>query len=73
MLYVIETTYKSDLIKMDMRISNIKEYNDLIRPIVIVTKIISIWPLDRGCSKKTIILRNCHTAAMFFMVIKETN
>ncbi|KAK2584228.1 hypothetical protein KPH14_006643 [Odynerus spinipes] len=54
---------------MDMRLSNAKEYDDLVKPIVIATKIISIWPLDRESGKKAIILRNCHTAAMFFMVL----
>ncbi|KAL2726659.1 odorant receptor 13a-like isoform X2 [Vespula squamosa] len=46
-----------------------EEYNDLIRPIMIATKIISVWPLDKDSTRTAVILRNLHTVVMFFMVI----
>ncbi|XP_043583167.1 odorant receptor 13a-like isoform X3 [Bombus pyrosoma] len=46
-----------------------KEYDELIKPIMITAKIISIWPLEEDSSKGTILLRRFHLFCMFFLAV----
>ncbi|XP_047351725.1 odorant receptor 82a-like isoform X1 [Vespa velutina] len=45
------------------------EYNNLIKPVMITTKIMSVWPLDKDSTRTAVILKNLHTVAMFLMII----
>lgn len=53
---------------MNTQLFAVDEYNNLIRPIMIATKIMSIWPLDKDSNRTAVILKNLHTVAMFLMV-----
>ncbi|XP_071868723.1 odorant receptor 13a isoform X2 [Bombus fervidus] len=46
-----------------------KEYDELIKPIMITAKIISIWPLAEDSSKGAILFRRFHLFCMFFLTI----
>ncbi|KAG9433844.1 odorant receptor 13a isoform X1 [Apis mellifera carnica] len=46
-----------------------EEYDQLIKPIMITGKIISIWPLAENSSRITITFRRFHLFCMFFLVI----
>ncbi|XP_050590058.1 odorant receptor 13a-like isoform X2 [Bombus affinis] len=46
-----------------------KEYDELIKPIMITAKIISIWPLEEDSSKGTILFRRFHLFCMFFLTV----
>ncbi|XP_043668364.1 odorant receptor 13a-like isoform X2 [Vespula pensylvanica] len=54
---------------MNTQLFAVDEYNNLIKPIMIATKIISVWPLDKDSTRTAVILQNLHTVAMFLMVI----
>ncbi|XP_015177210.1 PREDICTED: odorant receptor 13a-like [Polistes dominula] len=54
---------------MNIQYINFQEYDKLIKPIMITTKIISVWPLDKDSTRITQIFRNLHTFAMFAMII----
>lgn len=45
-----------------------EEYDQLIKPIMITGKIISIWPLAENSSRITITFRRFHLFCMFFLV-----
>ncbi|XP_068981850.1 odorant receptor 13a-like isoform X1 [Bombus flavifrons] len=46
-----------------------KEYDELIKPIMITAKIISIWPLEEDSSKGTILFRRFHLFCMFLLAV----
>ncbi|XP_029046731.2 odorant receptor 13a-like [Osmia bicornis bicornis] len=46
-----------------------KEYNTLIKPIMLTAKIISIWPLAENSSRGTILFRKFHLFSMFLLVV----
>ncbi|XP_060826379.1 odorant receptor 13a-like isoform X2 [Bombus pascuorum] len=46
-----------------------KEYDELIKPIMITAKIISIWPLAEDSSKGAILFRKFHLFCMFFLTV----
>ncbi|XP_003491416.1 odorant receptor 13a-like isoform X2 [Bombus impatiens] len=46
-----------------------KEYDELIKPIMITAKIISIWPLEEDSGKGTILFRRFHLFCMFFLAV----
>ncbi|XP_003705207.1 odorant receptor 13a [Megachile rotundata] len=54
---------------MNIRPFSEKEYNQLIKPIMLTAKIISIWPLAENSSTGTIMLRRFHLFSMFFLVV----
>ncbi|XP_050486366.1 odorant receptor 13a-like [Bombus huntii] len=46
-----------------------KEYDELIKPIMITAKIISIWPLEEDSGKGTILFRRFHLFCMFLLAV----
>ncbi|CAK9808755.1 Odorant receptor 13a [Anthophora plagiata] len=46
-----------------------REYDQLIRPIMLTAKIISIWPLAENSGRGTILFRRFHLFCMFFLVV----
>ncbi|XP_077265636.1 odorant receptor 13a isoform X2 [Temnothorax americanus] len=46
-----------------------KEYDDLIKPIMIATKFVCFWPLNRDHSTSAERFRTCHLLLTFFVVI----
>ncbi|CAK9808753.1 Putative odorant receptor 92a [Anthophora plagiata] len=45
-----------------------REYDQLIRPIMLTAKIISIWPLAENSGRGTILFRRFHLFCMFFLI-----
>ncbi|XP_017790629.1 PREDICTED: odorant receptor 13a-like [Habropoda laboriosa] len=54
---------------MNARPYNNKEYDELIRPIMLTAKIISIWPLAENSATGAILFRRFHLLCMFFLVV----
>ncbi|CAK9822697.1 Odorant receptor 13a [Anthophora retusa] len=54
---------------MSVQPYNNKEYDQLIRPIMLTAKIISIWPLAENSGRGTILFRRFHLFCMFFLVV----
>ncbi|KYM96495.1 Kinesin-like protein KIF16B [Cyphomyrmex costatus] len=46
-----------------------KEYDELIKPIMVVTKFVSFWPLEKNHSTNAKMFRTCHVIWLFFLFI----
>ncbi|XP_011697074.1 PREDICTED: odorant receptor 13a-like [Wasmannia auropunctata] len=54
---------------MERQVSADKEYYDLIKPIMVAAKFISIWPLERDHSTRAKLFKTCHVLWLFFTII----
>ncbi|XP_032668798.1 odorant receptor 13a-like [Odontomachus brunneus] len=45
------------------------EYDNFIKPIRMVSKLISIWPLEKYHTAKASFLKNCHLIGLFFVLL----
>lgn len=44
------------------------EYDNFIKPVRMVSKLISIWPLEKDHTAKASFFKNCHLIGLFFVV-----
>lgn len=55
---------------MESQVYPDKEYDDLIKPIIVATKFVSFWPLERDHSTSAELLKICHVFWLFFVVCR---
>lgn len=49
-------------------ISVVDEYDNLLKPVRIASKVISIWPLEKDHTTSAMLLNKCHLIWLFFVV-----
>ena len=47
-----------------------KEYDELIKPVMIAAKFVSFWPLERDHSISAEVFKTCHVLWFFFVVCR---
>jgi len=55
---------------MERQVDIDKEYDDLIKPVMLAAKFVSFWPLKRDHSTSAKLFKICHVFWFFFIVCK---